>query len=75
LEVAMKSRYAVSWRRSNGAAVTIEQMSDSELIGAWQMLQREDASDPTASTLYDAISEEMDQRHSTRVSTVTRRAA
>jgi hypothetical protein len=71
----MKSRYAISWRRSNGSDVSIEQMSDSELVGAWQMLQREDASDPIASTLYDAISEEMDQRHSARVSTVTRRAA
>jgi hypothetical protein len=71
----MNSRYAVCWRRSNGSDVTIEQMSDSELLGAWQMLQREDASDPIASALYDAISEEMDQRQSERASTVLRRAA
>lgn len=71
----MNSRYAVGWRRSNGSDVKIEQMSDSELLGAWQMLQREDASDPIASALYDAISEEMDQRHSERVATVSRRAA
>ena len=55
----MKSRYPVRWRRRSGETVAIEQMSDIELAAARHILEREDAIDPIAALLFDAVTEEL----------------
>ncbi|MBI1798891.1 MAG: hypothetical protein HYR73_04305 [Candidatus Eisenbacteria bacterium] len=71
----MDTRYSVVWLRSNGQRVAIERMLDSELKSALRMLEREEASDPIAASLYDAVSEEIEARGVATIGTVERKAA
>ena len=58
----MDSRYSVRWMRRSGDVVAIEDLNDLELIVARDRLDREDANDPVAAALLDAVRGELHRR-------------
>ena len=58
----MDSRYSVRWTSFTGESIRIEDMTNLDLVRAHRTLEREDASDPVADALLDAIADEAGRR-------------